>query len=214
MLKALKQLALCGAVREYVTISTKELGELLDISQQAASKRVLALIERGDIERRLGARRQAIKITEHGLKQLRNEYADYIKIFEGLDRLVIHGAVTSGLGDGRYYVMQSRYKEQFRKKLWFEPFEGTLNIKVRGVELSKLDVLRGCEGIPIRGFQKAGHTFGDVKCFLAKIDGAEGAVLLPSRSHYTDTLEIISRHNLRKTLNIRDGDAVEVVISL
>ena len=109
----LKQIALLGGVHDYIAISSRELGELLDISQQSASKKILELLSNGLIERDLGARRQRIKLTEKGFDLLRKEYSDYQRVFEMKDHLVIVGTVISGLGEGQYYVTQPEYLDQF-----------------------------------------------------------------------------------------------------
>jgi len=210
----LKQIALLGGVHDYIAISSRELGELLDISQQSASKKILELLSNGLIERDLGARRQRIRLTDNGFELLRKEYSDYQRIFEMKDHLVIMGTIISGLGEGQYYVNQPEYLDQFQKKLWFKPYEGTLNVKVNDSELPKLEILRKAEGINIIGFQKEGRTFGDVKAFLAKVHNMECAVVMPSRSHYKNVVELMCKYHLRRTLGIRDGDQVEVIVSL
>lgn len=210
----LKHIALMGGVHDYIAISSRELGNVLEISQQSASKKILELLGEGLIERDLGARRQRIKLTDKGFDLLRKEYSDYQRIFEMKDHLVILGSVTSGLGEGQYYVNQEAYTEQFQKKLWFKPYEGTLNLRIDQHELSKLDILRKSEGIVIKGFEKEGRTFGDVKCFLATIRNMECAVVLPVRSHHTDILEVICKYHLRRSLGLKDGDQVELIVSL
>lgn len=210
----LKQMALLGGVNDYIAISSRELGELLDISQQSASKKILELLSSGLIERDLGARRQRIRLSEKGFEMLRREYSDYQRIFEMKDHLVIEGIVISGIGEGQYYVNQAEYLNQFHDKLSFKPFEGTLNVKVSDSDKSKLDILSKTDGIKIAGFEKEGRTFGDVKAFQAKVRNMECAVVLPSRSHYKNVIELMCKYHLRRTLGLQDGDKVEVVISL
>lgn len=210
----LKQIALLGGVHDYIAISSRELGELLEISQQSASKKILELLSNGLIERDLGARRQRIRLTDKGFDLLRKEYSDYQRIFEMKDHLVLLGNVVSGLGEGQYYINQSEYLDQFQKKLWFKPYEGTLNVKIGDQELAKLNILKKAEGITIKGFEKEGRTFGDVKAFLAKVHNMECAVVMPSRSHYKNVIELTCKYHLRRTLGLQDGDPVEVIVSL
>jgi riboflavin kinase len=210
----LKHLGLRGGVNDYIPISSRELSDVLNISQQSASKRILELINEGMIVRQLGARKQLIKLTDKGVQVLRQEYADYQRLFEFINRVRIRGIVTSGMGEGHYYITQKGYMEQFRKKLWFYPYEGTLNLRVPQEELSKLHILREAVGIPIEGFRNAERTFGKGKCFFATIQNLECAVIMPTRSHYNDVIEIISKHYLRGTLGLKDGDVVEVEVTL
>ncbi len=178
---ALKQIAIMGGINDYIAISSRELGVRLVISQQSASKRILELLEEGLIQRDLGARKQRIKITQKGVDMLRAEYSDYQKIFETRDHLVFHGAVTTGMGEGQYYINQPGYQDQFREKLDFVPYEGTLNLRIVPADTSKIEVLRRSEGLMIHGFQKNGRTFGDVRAFPATLQNMDCAVLLPSQ---------------------------------
>lgn len=211
---ALRRIALMGGLHDYVAISSRELGEMLNMSQQSASKRILELLDDKLIERDLGARRQRIRITSKGADILRKEYLEYQKILEMKDEMVIKGTVVEGMGEGQYYVTQPGYMEQFVEKLGFKPYEGTLNVKLLPAEHHKLDALRNGRTIDIKGFERNGRTFGDVHCIPASIQNVECAVVLPRRSHYEDVLEIICKYHLRRTLGLEDGDQVEVRIHL
>ena len=210
----LKHIALRGGLKDFVAMSSRELGVALRVSQQSASQRILELVNDGLLQRDLASRKQRLKVSPKGLEALQTEYADYLRIFELKDRLSITGKATSGLGEGAFYMRQKGYKEQFRKKLGYEPFEGTLNLKVGGSELSKMIVLIGEKGISIEGFEAGGRTFGGAKVFRAGLKGTECAVILPIRTHHTDVLEVISKEQLRGKLGITDGDAVTLDVEL
>lgn len=212
--ETLKQLALLGAIHEPVSVSTAELGRLMEVSQQTASVRVLELLEGGYLTRSLGARRQLLRLTPKGLEVLRAEQAAYQKIFEMEGQVRVHGRVDRGLGEGFYYMSQDGYKRQFQEKLGFDPFPGTLNLRLEGPEVAKLEILRNAEGIPIEGFTSGNRTFGGASCLPASMGDLDCAVILPHRSHYDDVLEVISRHKLRSALGLRDDELVEVLIHL
>lgn len=214
LVATLKQLALLGAIHEYLSISTAQFGRHLGISQQSASVRVLELLEAGLVERRLGTRRQELRITAKGLESLRGEYAAYRRIFEMEARIQIRGRLEHGLGEGYYYMSQEGYRAQFRQKLGFEPYPGTLNLKLEGPELTKLEVLQEAAGVPIEGFTDGGRTFGGAKCFPSSLQEVACVTILPIRSHYQDVLEIISRDKLRDRLGLKDGEIVEVDVRL
>jgi riboflavin kinase len=214
LIPVLKHIGLEGGIHEFIPISSRQLGKDLDISQQSASKKILELLENELINRRVGARTQFIKITDKGLNVLRKEYSDYQRLFELADYITIQGVVTSGLGEGKYYITQKGYMDQFIDKLWFKPYEGTFNIKITGRDLNKFELLRGLEGIPIDGFEAGGRTFGKGQCFLCDIQGVECAIMIPRRSHYENVIEIISKHFLRDRLKVKDGDVVEVRVAL
>ncbi len=210
----LKQIALLGGVADYVPLSTRDLGRSLGLSQQSASQRILELLEDGLVVRDLGSRRQRVRVSPKGLEVLQGEYADYQRIFEVRDRIAIKGKATSGLGEGAFYMRQKGYREQFRRKLGYEPYEGTLNVKIQGADIVRLRVLIGEEGVPIEGFEAAGRTFGGAKCFPATVKGVRCAVILPIRTHHSDIIEVISKEYLRGRLGIADGDPVELEVEL
>lgn len=214
LVETLKQLALLGAIHEHISVSTAKLGRLMGISQQSASVRVLQLLEEGLIARNLAGRRQQLRLTEKGMDLLRSEYAIYQKIFEMEGLLEVRGQVDHGLGEGFYYMSQEGYRRQFRRELGWDPFPGTLNLKLEGREAAKLEVLRKADGIPIDGFTSGKRSFGGATCFFAALRDAACAVIIPIRSHYDDVLEVISPHELRKKLGLKDGEWVEVRVHL
>lgn len=211
---ALRKLALLGAMDDYIAISSRELGDALEMSQQSASKRILELLDEKYIVRDLGARRQRIKITAKGADELRKEYNEYRRIFELTDHITIHGTVKSGMGEGGYYICQSGYLKQFQERLGFTPFEGTLNIQVDSEDVGKLDVIRSVSGIPISGFTNEGRSFGNVVAYKAKIRNTDCAIVVPERSHYADIIEIICQYHLRRTLGLEDGSRLDVKVSV
>ncbi len=211
---ALRKLALLGAMDDYIAISSRELGDALEMSQQSASKRILELLDERYIVRDLGARRQRIKLTQKGIDDLKKEYNEYRRIFELTDHVNIHGSVVSGMGEGGYYICQDGYKAQFQSKLGFIPFEGTLNVQVDTDDINKLEMVRSVSGITIEGFMSEGRSFGDVIAYKAKIRNIDCAIVVPERSHYVDTIEIICHYHLRRTLSLEDGDRVEVKINI
>ncbi|MBR4225982.1 MAG: DUF120 domain-containing protein [Candidatus Methanomethylophilaceae archaeon] len=211
---ALRKLALLGAVDDYIAVSSRELGSILEMSQQSASKRILELLDEKYIVRDLGARRQRIKIPPKGVEELKKEYNEYRRIFELSDHVTVHGAVTSGMGEGGYYICQEGYMKQFESLLGFTPFEGTLNVTLDPEDVSKLDIVRSTSGVMVKGFTHDGRSFGNVIAYKAKIRNIDCAIVVPERSHYMDTIEIICQFHLRRTLSLEDGDRVDVRITL
>ena len=212
LLQTLKELALLGAVKNKIEISSLELAKQLETSQQTASRYLVELDIKGMITRELGIKKQLILITGLGEGVLQEEHLQYQQIFELTDRVLFKGKVVSGMGEGRYYTEQSRYVEQFKQKLGFVPFPGTLNVEIEYVERNKLRLLKDHRAINIDEFKTKNRTFGSVRCFRAKIDGTDGAIVLPLRSHYSNILEFISQDYLREKLDLEDGDGVKIVI--
>ena len=210
----LKKIALLGGVDDYVAVSSRELGDELGMSQQSASKRILDLLDEKLIERDLGARRQRIKLSAKGLDVIREEYNDYRRIFELEDSVIVHGVVSSGMGEGGYYICQKEYMVQFERELGFVPFEGTLNLTVDKDEMNKIEMIRSAPGHRIKGFTDNGRSFGDVILHKAKLKNIECAVIIPERSHYKSVLEIICQYHLRRTLSLSDGSPVDLKVDI
>jgi len=210
----MKHIALQGGIHDFVPLSTKKLGALLRISQQSASNRILELSKLRLVVRDIGGRSQKLKLTEKGMNIIRKEYADYHRIFELKDILLIKGTVTGGLGEGQYYMQQKGYYKQFEEKLKFKPFIGTLNLNLSGNEPAKLEILKKSKTIIIEGFKDGERTFGNARAYPATIDNVDCAVIIPTRSHHTDVLEVISQHYLRERLSLKNGDVVELHIPL
>jgi len=214
LLQILKELALLGATKNRVEISSLELAKQLETSQQTASRYLLELDKDGMITRELGIKKQLIQITGKGEESLQEEYLQYQQIFELTNKICFTGKVVSGMGEGKYYTKQSGYADQFKEKLGFVAFPGTLNVEIRHIEKNKLRLLKNYNAIQIDEFETDNRTFGGVKCFRATINNADGAIVLPLRSHYSNILEFISPHFLREKLNIKDGDNVKIMIYL
>lgn len=213
MIDALKTLALMNATQKIVKISSRGFAEKINQSVQTAARKLKELEDAGYIERTINKDGQFLVITEKGKRVLYKEYLDYKKIFEGEEKICIEGKVISGVGEGKYYVSLEGYRKQFIEKLGFDPYPGTLNLKIPKEQMYFRRLLDEEEGILIEGFRTEDRTFGDVKAFKCKIDGIEGAVVIPQRTHYSkDILEVISPVYLREKLGLKDGDKVVVEV--
>lgn len=211
-------LAIMGAHNKTIRISTTTLAKKVGLSQQSISRHLINLERKGLIERSASREGSFIRISKAGEELLRKIYLSLGIVFEGKPHsIVIEGKVFSGLGEGTYYVSQEGYRRQFIEKLGFDPYPGTLNLKIidrEGIKLrADLDVYPGIE---IESFRNKSRTYGSVKCFHSIINGVErGAVVLASRSHYgKDVLEVIAPVCLRDKLGLKDGDKVRVEIFL
>lgn len=213
-LAALKELGLLGAVSSFVEVSSGDLAKKLRTSQQTASRRILELEKVGLIRREKGVRSQLVRLSEEGVSLLMDEMHSYKRIFEQSRQLKIKGKVASGLGEGRYYLDQKGYIDQFVARLGFKPYPGTLNLEVRGAELNKLRILKASPAIAIDAFRDQERTFGAVDAWRARIGGVACAAILPKRTHHTRTLEIIAPEYLRDRLKVGDGDELEVHVQL
>lgn len=205
-----------GAAKEWAATSSGALGEQLGVSQQTASRKILELMQAGLVQRRMAARGQLLRITPRGLDVLRRELEALRAAVEGEAprALDIRGTVTTGLGEGGWYMSRPGYQAAMKRLLGFEPYPGTLNLTVEGPEAEKLSELRAREGLLVPEFQDEGRTFGAVKCFRATVGGLGAAAVLPLRGHHRDVLEVVAPVNLRDKLGLREGDEVVVRVEV
>lgn len=195
-----------GAHRRPVRLTTGELGELAGISQQSASRRLAQLQSGGLVERG----REGVRLTKKAYGELASLYSALKGAF-GEGGLEIHGTVVEGLGEGGYYMSLGGYRRQIREKLGFEPFAGTLNIRVAEPERWKRHSLLEGEPVVIGGFRDRERTYGDLYAYRCKIGGMEGAAIFPLRTtHGTDIIEIIAPQNLRKAMHLKSGGRVSM----
>lgn len=135
--KYLVEIAKAGGLAGKIPLTTTNLGELVGASQQTASRKLAYLADNGFIHRVdvNGNKVQEISLTEKGIIELRKLHDELALIFSKPREIVMRGKVTSGIGEGKYYV--GKYLDFFKKNLAIEPFKGTLNIKL----LDERDVL-------------------------------------------------------------------------
>ena len=215
-LLTLISLANMGAYSKALETTTTILGKNLGISQQTASRRLGELEKAGWITKERTLKGQGIRISKEGVDILKSVYGELRGLFEGeLTSLDIEGIVFSGMRDGAYYVTREGYKKQFMEKLGFNPYPGTLNLKLKsGLEVQAKRNLDAYPGIMIEGFENGQRMFGPVKSFKAIINNKiEGALLLIKRTHHGENvMEIISPVFLREKLGLKDGDRVNIKI--
>jgi len=210
----LKKLALLGAIENLIKISSAEFAQYTTTSSKTAARLLKQLEDDKYIERQLVPGGQKIMLTPEGVNLLSKEYAEYQLIFCKDDAdIKLHGKVIAGLGEGQYYIAQNGYMSQFSEKLGFQPFPGTLNVKLNETSIAIRQQMDCVKPICIQGFNDGKRTFGSGKCYLIKINGIKSVVIIPERTHYpTNLLEIIAPVNLRETLHLKDGDEVNILV--
>jgi riboflavin kinase len=214
-LQCLKLIALMGGCNGNVWVSSQILAKKLDTSPQTASRRLISLENQQIINRAMRPDGQYVSVTRQGEELLRREYADYRRIFELKGgKFILEGAVIDGLGEGRYYVSNPGYHDQFVEKLGFDPYPGTLNLQLIPACApirTRIDTL---DWIEIEGFVADNRTFGSARCLPCTVGGQPGAIVMPGRSHYPeDIIEIISPVELRTVLTLDTGSIVVVEIA-
>ncbi|TET27131.1 MAG: DUF120 domain-containing protein [Candidatus Bathyarchaeum sp.] len=213
----LYKLAELGASSRTIKVSTEYLSEKIGASQQTASRHLINLEKMEWIKRTITPEGCLTKITSQGVAELKKLYSELRLIFESAypPSITLEGVLFSGLGEGAYYVTKEGYRKQFMERLGFDPYPGTLNIKLTTeYDIKSMSELEAYPAIELEGFKDESRTFGPVKCYPAIINNkAKGAVIYALRSHYgSSVLEIISPTFLRSHLKLKDGNKVKVEI--
>ena len=172
----LYKLAELGCSSKRVKLSSTLVGRNVGLSQQTVSRRLIEMENIGLIERAITHGGTLIKISSHGVSALRQIFAGLEKILYPKipSSVIVEGTIFSGLGEGAYYVTKSFYRKQFVNKLGFEPYPGTLNLKLSRENTAKVQKeLEGQPFIEIQGFKNKDRTYGNVKCYYALIDNIQ-----------------------------------------
>ena len=213
----LYRLAAMGAYARTVKVSTQFLAEKTGVSQQTASRHLIELERLGLIKRSITPEGCLIVMTNIGKTKLQDFYSELKTIIEATYPLsvTLEGVVFSVLGEGAYYINQDGYRKQFIEKLGFDPYPGTLNVRLTSdYDIKTRQEMESYPAIEIEGFQDKSRTFGPVKCYPVFINNnAKGALISAFRTHYdSSVLEIIARQYLRNQLKIKDGQKVKIEI--
>ncbi|MFQ6087215.1 MAG: DUF120 domain-containing protein [Candidatus Bathyarchaeia archaeon] len=211
------KLAEMGASRRTVKVSTEYLAEKIGLSQQTASRHLIQLEKKGWIKRTITPEGCLIKITEPGVGELKKLYSSLQAVFEAAypHSVTLEGVLFTGIGEGAYYITRDGYRKQFIEKLGFDPYPGTLNLKLTTDYDAKTRAeLESYPAIEIQGFKSKTRTFGPVKCYPAIINNKiKGAVVAALRSHYNSSvIEVIAPYYLRGKLKLKDGHKVRIEI--
>ena len=215
----LSELLLCGAKNNFVELTTGEIAKKIKRSQQLASKELLDLEFFGYIKRNKKSKKYTIKVTEKGYQQVYDHFL-FLKTAvepfkQGID---FEGQIITGMGEGAYYMSLNGYKKQFKEKLGYEPYPGTLNIKLNSMLFveAKKEMLK-YPAIKIEGFSDQSRTFGWVKCYPAYINDSvniNSSILILERTHYDDSIiEIIAPFSIKEQFSLKNGDFIKLKVN-
>ncbi len=135
-------------------------------------------------------------------------------------KVELKGRVVSGVNEGQYFLALQGYQKRFQDRFGFQPFEGTLNVKLDEKSLELYESLKDENGETIEGFEEKGKRFGSVECFncgLIKNDESlyeNTLLIIPKRSRYDEVVEIVSEFKLRDRLDLEDDDRITVLVEL
>ncbi len=214
-----------GAIGFHVEITSGQLSKIINKSQQTTSKILIELEKESLIERVKNNKKFKIKVTNQGyeiIKDLKNMIESALD--NSKKRITFKGKIVNGMGEGAYYMSLDGYKKQFKEKLGYVPFPGTLNLKLEDkIYMDKKKEMINYPSMCILADLKTKtKSFGWVKCYPAtlnsdiktndkKICQIDSAVLLLERTHHDNSLmEVISPVCIKETANIKNGDTVTI----
>jgi riboflavin kinase, archaea type len=225
-----------GAKEIHIEITSGQLSKIIKRSQQTTAKVLIELEKSNLIERIKNNKKFKVKVTHEGYEIIK-ELQEMIKISLDNSKIkmtIFKGKIVSGMGEGSYYMSLKGYRNQFKEKLGYEPFPGTLNLKLEDkIYMDKKKEITNYPSIYIHGFKDENRTFGWVKCYPAiltlemekynknlnkgintkdnKAIKLDSAILLLERTHHDNSLmEIISPYCIKETANLKNGDIVTI----
>lgn len=149
-------------------------------------------------------------------KQTNPTMGKYRQEFEREINVTLSGVATSGSGDARHFLSLQGYTNQFKEKIGYIPFPGTLNVELTEESIHERAKLDKSNNVTIEGWEDKERTYGPVYCYPAQIEAPAKCnttvhMIKPERSRYGDNLiEIIAPVNLREKLPCDDGDHVTI----
>jgi riboflavin kinase len=207
-----------GAKHNYIAITTSALGKSIRKSQQSASKHLLELEENQFIERIVSGRNTSVKITDKGFSEMVKLSTILQKSLNSFPSHVeIKGTLVSGMGEGAYYMGLKGYTKQFKSKIGYVPFPGTLNVRIdQKIHQEAIKQFETLNGIKIKSFSDGKRTYGWVKCFPAKLNNSVNCdlILLERTHHDNSVIELISKTCLRKTAKLKDNAKISIKIPI
>lgn len=218
-LAVLKQLALKGGLSNTVPVVREEFSTRLKVSFRLLERQLSELEGMGHIERQSANGGQQITITDRGVDALRREYQEYCSVFEAERPLPLTGSLVDGAGEGKKFISLDGYQRQFRERLGYEPFPGTLNIELDEESIRQRELMETLDGIPIDEWEDDGQTYGSAVCYgvdVCKNTSTYSSVhvLVPDRTHHGSSIvEVIAPEKLRDTLSIEPQDDVRLYIT-
>jgi len=129
------------------------------------------------------------------------------------DQLKISGKIVGGAKQGAFFTGLDWVQKQCLKKLGFAPWPGTLNLLIPMDHVAVIEELKVKEGMELVS-PDSNYCSGYV--FPVSIEGISAAIVFPAedvRVHHKNIIEIISPKMLKDTLDVKDGDQVNITIN-
>ncbi|MBD3310786.1 DUF120 domain-containing protein [Candidatus Woesearchaeota archaeon] len=177
--------------------STIRISREFGMTQQSISRKLSELKDKGMIKRYSSPSGVSVVLDRKGREFLQDRYRQMSSLF-GRKSTAIKGKVIRGMGESRYYMNQKKYQDQFRKKLGFRAYPGTVNVTIDKDEAAGF--MSALEPVHIAGFTTEERSFGAIKAYKIRFNSRQAAIIVPERTRYSrDVIEVIAPVNMRIT---------------
>jgi riboflavin kinase, archaea type len=122
--------------------------------------------------------------------------------------IALEGLVTSGVGDGAYFMRLEWVRRALLQAVGFAPYPGTLNVRLRDAEiLARWREIRKRDARLLPS-PSPDHCGGRLVPIVVAPD-VPAAVVIPDVTRYgDDVLEVVAAVHLRTRLGLQDGERV------
>lgn len=125
----------------------------------------------------------------------------------------IIGKVTFGRGEGKFFLSLPPYQKGFKDILGYVPFPGTLNVRLRDMDIHKIDRMRNHSDGIVPGFKFDGREYFPIRLYRARIRDEEGALIFPHLQHHPlGIAEFVAKSDMRNKYRLKDDDEVEIEV--
>jgi len=216
LLALLFELARQGCARAPTAIDKALVASNLEISAWTLNRWLREAVEAGYLMAVAARRGKRYVLSERALRELGSLLSDLDQAVRGVTRLTLTGRLFRGLGEGSFYVSLAEYREWFKRCLGFDPYPGTLNLRLDPDSVVKRKLLESCDSFRVPPMSRGDRDYCGARLFRAVInDAVEGGVVIPEKTVYgPDVLEVIAGVCLRTVLGLKDGDVVKVEVLL
>lgn len=126
-------------------------------------------------------------------------------------KAMIEGKVFTGEGKASDFLSLDPYKKFIDNSAGFEPYPGTLNLRV-GEEEAEM-IREQADMHRMDPVEHEGRELGGLNLYEVKINGKKCCVVEPDLTRYgDDVLEIVAPCNLRERFGLEDGDTASIAI--
>ena len=195
------------AANSPLRVTTSELAASLGMPQQTLSRHLLEL----EAEGRINRTKEGIILLPKSVREALSLKGSLDAAFSKLSQIEISGEIVSGIGEGKYYMSLEGYKKQVKKLYGFDPYPGTLNVKLPPEEVQKRLLLRERQGKYMKGFLHRRKKLGGLISYVCHFNGTSAVAIFPEKSqHGLNVIELIGPIEYRRKFALKDGETVQL----